>query len=218
MSSDPVPSTSIASTVGKGLGVVCSRFLRKHSQQPWSRAVSGSLALGGRDRLSWARTLIWERTRRPLRPRIRALGPALRSVRHNLHGRHVSVRANVSRTAVLSGKDIWIGPYTYVGPHCYFEAAYGAAIRVGSSADIGPGCMLLTITHEIGRTERRAGNGIAGDVVIGSGTWLGANVTALPGTVLGGGCVVGACSLLDKEYGRDILVAGVPARVVRSLS
>jgi acetyltransferase-like isoleucine patch superfamily enzyme len=118
---------------------------------------------------------------------------------------------------VLSGKNIWIGPYTYVGPQCFFEAAYGAAIRVGSSVDIGPGCKLLTITHEIGGSEHRAGKGIAGDVVIGSGTWLGANVTALPGTVLGSGCVVGACSLLDNEYGPDALVVGVPARVVRTL-
>lgn len=155
--------------------------------------------------------------RSALRAKTRLIPSLSRTTLYNVGGAHVSVRSYLSRTTRLSGADIWIGPYTYVGPGCYLEAAYGASIRIGASVDIGPRCTFLTITHEIGPSHHRAGRGVARDVSIGAGSWLGANVTALPGTSVGEGCVVGACAMLDGDYPDQSLLLGVPARVVRTL-
>lgn len=53
-----------------------------------------------------------------------------------------------------------------------------------------------------------------GDVVVGEECWLGANVTLLPGAKLSRGCVVGANSVINKEYPPYAVVVGSPARIV----
>jgi acetyltransferase-like isoleucine patch superfamily enzyme len=54
-------------------------------------------------------------------------------------------------------------------------------------------------------------------VRIGSGSWIGARAIVLPGVTLGRRVVVGAGAIVTKSFPDDVLVAGVPARVVRAL-
>jgi maltose O-acetyltransferase len=117
----------------------------------------------------------------------------------------------------MVGPGIWIGRSTYVGPHCHMYSERGGVIKIGESVDIGPGCLILTVTHVMGTSQRRAGPGVVADVDIGTGSWLGARVTVLPGCRLGPGCVVGAGTLLNSVYPPNSLVVGTPGRVVRTL-
>lgn len=56
-------------------------------------------------------------------------------------------------------------------------------------------------------------------IVIGDKVWLACQNTILKGTVVGNNCVVGACSMLNKEYDGDgVIIAGSPARVVKHIS
>jgi acetyltransferase-like isoleucine patch superfamily enzyme len=54
-------------------------------------------------------------------------------------------------------------------------------------------------------------------VVIGDGTWVGARAMILPGVTIGKRVVVAAGSVVTRDVPDDVLVAGNPARVVRSL-
>lgn len=54
-------------------------------------------------------------------------------------------------------------------------------------------------------------------VRIGSGSWLGINVVILPGTQLGKHCVVGANSVVKGKYPDFSLIAGSPAKRIRSI-
>jgi maltose O-acetyltransferase len=134
-----------------------------------------------------------------------------------VRGRRISVRAFVDRGARMHGRDIRVGDYAYVGARAYLRSEYGASITIEESVDIGPECLILTVTHDIGPSARRAGPGRAESVTIGRGSWLGTRVTVLPGTVVGCSCVVGASSLLEGVYPPNSLIAGTPARVVRTL-
>ncbi len=118
---------------------------------------------------------------------------------------------------MMNGPNIRIGGTTYIGPMCFFEAEHGGTIQIEERVDVGPGCIFLTTSHERGPLERRAGKLVAQDVVIGSGAWLGARVTALPGTRVGAGCIVGANSLLNDDYPPNTVIVGTPARVVRTI-
>ena len=54
-------------------------------------------------------------------------------------------------------------------------------------------------------------------VTIGDGTWVGARAMILPGVTIGKRVVVAAGSVVTRDVPDDVLVAGNPARVVRSL-
>ena len=52
------------------------------------------------------------------------------------------------------------------------------------------------------------------DVVIGSGSWIGENVSII-GASIGRNCVVGANSVVTKDIPDFSVAAGVPARIIK---
>ena len=52
-------------------------------------------------------------------------------------------------------------------------------------------------------------------VVVGSGSWLGANVVILPGTELGEHTTVAAGAVVSGRFPARVVLAGVPARIVK---
>lgn len=51
-------------------------------------------------------------------------------------------------------------------------------------------------------------------VTIGKNCWLGAKVTFLDGSSVGDGCVVAAGAVVNKVFGDNLIIGGVPARVI----
>ena len=69
----------------------------------------------------------------------------------------------------------------------------------------------------MGDPECRAGAHLARPIRIESGAWIGARSTILPGVTVGHGAVVAAGAVVTRDVEPNTLVAGVPARVLRSL-
>jgi maltose O-acetyltransferase len=105
------------------------------------------------------------------------------------------------------------------GSFCGYEVMIcGGDVQIGERCDIAPRCTIHAGTHELGDAGRRAGRAYSGKIVIGDGTWCGTGVTVLAGAVIGSGCVVAAGSVvIAGTYPDHVLLAGVPARVVRVL-
>lgn len=57
----------------------------------------------------------------------------------------------------------------------------------------------------------------AKEVVIGKNCFIGCNVLILKGSRLGDGCVVGAGSVVSGKFEDNVVVAGNPARMIKSL-
>ncbi|TFL17374.1 CatB-related O-acetyltransferase [Jannaschia formosa] len=55
-----------------------------------------------------------------------------------------------------------------------------------------------------------------GDTVIGPDVWIGDNATVMPGVAIGAGAIVAAMSVVTKDVPPYAIVAGNPARVVRT--
>lgn len=54
------------------------------------------------------------------------------------------------------------------------------------------------------------------DIIIGNQAWIGCRCTILKGSSLGDNCIVGACTLLNKQFNdSNRLIAGTPARVIK---
>lgn len=96
----------------------------------------------------------------------------------------------------------------------YFQN-YAAKIHIGDDCFIAPNVGLITANHD----PRNPGKTLPGkDIVIGSRCWIGMNAIILPGVVLGPGTVIGAGSVVTKSFTKgDQIIAGNPARVIRSL-
>jgi maltose O-acetyltransferase len=92
-----------------------------------------------------------------------------------------------------------------------------ASIAIGDDVQIGPNVQLLTPTHPIDPDTRRAKWEAAEPIAIGGNAWLGGGVIVLPGVTIGENTVVGAGSIVTKDLPPNVVAAGNPARVVRSL-
>ncbi|BDZ04334.1 hypothetical protein V3C52_16535 [Escherichia coli] len=48
--------------------------------------------------------------------------------------------------------------------------------------------------------------------------WIGENVTILPGACIGNGVVIGANSVVRGEIPNNVIIAGVPAKIVKNIT
>ena len=56
-----------------------------------------------------------------------------------------------------------------------------------------------------------------GTITIGDNSWIGANVTVLPGVTIGHHCIIGAGSVVTKDTEPFAIYAGVPAKKMKDL-
>lgn len=92
-----------------------------------------------------------------------------------------------------------------------------ASIEIGDDVQIGPNVQLLTPTHPVEPDARRAKWEAAQPIAIEGNVWLGGGVIVLPGVTIGENTVVGAGSIVTKDLPPNVVAAGNPARVVRSI-
>lgn len=108
------------------------------------------------------------------------------------------------------GKDCWIGK------NCKING--DGNVTIGDKCDLGPEVTFQTGGHRIGNSERRAGEGFIFEQSIGNGCWIGGRSTICNNTTIGDGCVVAGCACVVNNIEKDVLVGGVPARVIRRLN
>jgi len=73
------------------------------------------------------------------------------------------------------------------------------------------------VNHVIRDSKQRAGKNVYSDINVGTGVWIGAKVTVLPGVTIGNGCVIAAGSVVTFDCEDNCLYAGNPARKKRLL-
>jgi len=132
-----------------------------------------------------------------------------------LHRGVVIQRRSVFTTA--PGARLVVGRGTRVGSDAVISVAH--EVILGENVLIAARCFIADYGHRFSNQDvpvMHQGAETPRAVRIDDGAWLGINVCILPGVHLGRNCVVGANSVVTQSVPAGAIVAGVPARVVRT--
>jgi maltose O-acetyltransferase len=113
------------------------------------------------------------------------------------------------------GSNTSLGDRFYANTGCIFLDS--AQVTIGDRVLFGPAVQLLTATHPVEAELRAQGLEYADPISIGDDVWLGGGAIVLPGVTIGDRAVVGAGSVVTRDVPADVVAAGNPARVIRSL-
>jgi acetyltransferase-like isoleucine patch superfamily enzyme len=100
-----------------------------------------------------------------------------------------------------------------------FVKSEGPGIRIGAGALFGSGVTIYDSDfHDLHPERRRGGEPRMAPVELGKNVFIGDGVTILKGVTIGANSVIGAGSVVTASIPQDVIAAGNPARVIRTLS
>jgi maltose O-acetyltransferase len=121
---------------------------------------------------------------------------------------------------ILGGK-LTVGKNVIINRRCYFDLT--GHVTIEDNIGIGHGVTFITSHHEVGPQENRAGFMEKAkyvsprNIILKKGCWIGANVTILSGVTIGQGAIIGSNSLVAKDVEPNVMVMGIPARIIKKL-
>lgn len=95
----------------------------------------------------------------------------------------------------------------------YIAVFDGTVLEIGSGTIWAYNICIQTANHRPGDLKQYD----LGSVRIGRNCWLGNGVAILAGVTLGDNVVVGANAVVTKSFPSNVVIAGVPARIIRML-
>ena len=137
---------------------------------------------------------------------------------YKMAGLKIEHNVRINPHVFFSTSNIELGQGTMINRFCQVhDGLKGGKLHIGKNVVVSFNVVFCLITHEIGTSSQRWGKRISGDIHIGDGSWIGANVTILPNVKIGKGCVIAAGSLVNSDCKDNCIYAGVPAKLVREI-
>jgi len=148
------------------------------------------------------------------------LGPGYDFLRGQMRNIYLSDDVLVDKNAWLQTHldgEIRIGSHTYIGRHLTISAA--------KQVSIGRGCILSYHVSLLDHDHQFAADispndlpiSAAKPIVIGDDCFIGAHAFILKGVTLGKNCVVAANSVVNRSFPAYSVIAGSPAKLVKTL-
>ncbi len=138
-------------------------------------------------------------------------------------------RARLLNELFGAATDAWIQPPFYcdygtnisLGQKVFFNfncvVLDVARVAIGDHVLLGPAVQIYTASHPMQAAQRRVGLECALPIVIGDDVWVGGAAIICPGVTIGARSIIGAGSVVTNEIPEDVLAAGNPCRVIRTL-
>ena len=124
------------------------------------------------------------------------------------------------RMALYRAMGIHMGRHVYVGMDTWLDDQFPELIVLED--DVVISFRVTVIVHDdarrMDRVEPGQLEGTVAPVIFRRGSYIGAGAIILPGVIVGEGSVVAAGAVVTREVPAHTVVAGVPARVVKSLA
>lgn len=103
-----------------------------------------------------------------------------------------------------------------IGDNCGFSGTIicsATEVRLGNNVRCGANSMITDTDFHT--DDPRTGND--SPVIIENGVWLGYGVKVLKGVHIGENSIIGACSIVTKDIPANVMAAGNPCKVIKSL-
>ena len=91
-------------------------------------------------------------------------------------------------------------------------------VKIGANAQIASNVSIYTAGHPVHPESRNTGYEYGIPITIGDNVWIGGSVTILPGVTIGSNVVIGAGSVVTKDLPDNVIAAGNPCRVIRTIT
>jgi maltose O-acetyltransferase len=108
------------------------------------------------------------------------------------------------------GYNIRLGDEVFLNFNCVILDV--VEVTIGDRTQIGPAAQIYAADHPRDAKTRRSGLEFGRPVRIGSDVWIGGGAIILPGVTIGDGAMIGAGSVVTRDVGAGMTVAGNPAR------
>lgn len=111
--------------------------------------------------------------------------------------------------------DVVIGDFTRIGLHCTVIGP----VTIGSHVNLAQGITVSALNHNFDDTHLRIDQqGVSTrEIRIDDDVWIGANAVITAGVHIGSHSVVAAGAVVTKDVPEYSVVAGVPAKVIRTI-
>jgi len=114
------------------------------------------------------------------------------------------------------GENIELGDRVFLNFNCVMLDC--APIRLGRCVMVGPAAQFYAAYHPILAAERIRGPENAAPITVGDNVWIGGGAILCPGVTIGANTTIGAGSVVTRDIPADVVAAGNPCRVIRTLS
>lgn len=132
---------------------------------------------------------------------------------------------NISTNFGFNGTDIriygdgelFIGTDSYMGSYSTIGLTKNYTVVIGDKCQISHNVRMYTSSNDPDQdfTTVKVKPPKKGDIIIGNGVWIGANVFINPGIKIEDNVVIGANSMVTKDVPANAIVGGVPAKLIR---
>lgn len=107
-----------------------------------------------------------------------------------------------------------LGEYSSLADNCFVGATGG--VSIGENVIGGQNIRFHSSNHifsDINKPIKTQGVTAKG-IIIGNNCWIGAGTIFCDGVSIGDGCVIGANSVVTKSFGKNLILAGTPAKII----
>ena len=137
----------------------------------------------------------------------------LRQLWYRMFLGNLGSRSNIQNVKMGYPQNIFIGNHVSIGHGVFINAT--AEVHIGDNTMISTGCVLHTAGHNLADADLHE-SVEAKPISIGSNCWIASNSTVLGGVTVGDRAIVGAGSVVTRDVEPGMVVAGIPAKVIKS--
>lgn len=110
------------------------------------------------------------------------------------------------------GRHLSLGKNVFINFNCTFLTLGG--LSIDDNVQIGPSVNIISEGHPLSPAERQTL--VPGKVWIKQNAWIGAGATILAGVTIGENAVIAAGAVVTKDVPANSVVAGIPAKIIKS--